>query len=263
MLTSTDRKFLKGLIDKNSRKTTDFSIDLEKKIYALLDDLQLIRDDPVGNALPVKSKFVFELRKPEYSIATSSIYDIVVANISRISYLDQFQIHMKKKVPYYWLKIITDNSEVFKKNTRYVTYKNSLRPNFMFRRLHQKKNDEDWLNNSGKILIEAFTKNKNLIPTNKEDAVSISYLKEMISNKKKYKKWNKERIKEDENMTLSQFKEKFPKEYSEVGPDLEYEKFVKDEWKQVSNRALKFMQNEIKKLNSISKKRFNRPFDLR
>ena len=256
LLSDMDREIIKGKLKPND--LYDFTYDLEKKIYELLDDLKLIKNDPYGVTNELKSRIGFNIvYKKENWIAELALNEIISVDFSGELYINKFRRYKKNKNYLYWLNLVSD-SAVFKKGkSNYHIHQKAQYPKYMFEKLTSVKNNEDWLKRDGAILLECYMKIKELLPTTREDAKSINELKKYLAEPDKYLEWNREQNK----MTLSEFKKENPLAYNNWVNEKKFLKFVEKKFKRIQlqnkKKLEKFNKKEILKLKNELMNKFN------
>lgn len=254
ILSEDDRDFLKGKLTRTPSKTCDFYSDLKLRFTALIQDLTLIHDDPNGNIRSIKSSIIFSLRyKPENWISDYSLLKIITHGSYQESYINEFRKFKKKKVSYYWMNVVNEKL-VFKENkSNYSIYKKAEKPNYMFRRLGKLKDDQDWLKREGHILLDAYSQIKDLLPIKKEDAMTYDEIKKRLLNPKPYIDWNKE----NNTMSMSVFKRKFPDDYKEFRKQQRMDTFSKKEEIRIQKKLSQIKEKEKQKSRKKLIKKFN------
>ena len=254
ILSDNERDFLKGNVTKTPSDICDFYDVLKKRFTALIQDLILIHDDPVGNARLFKSSIAFSLEnKKENWVSKLELNEIVNNKISQELFINEFVYFKIKKISYYWLKIVNQESFFKKDKSNYSLYKKAEKPHNMFRHLSKLKNNEDWLKREGNVLLDAYKQIQDLLPQKKEDAMTYEKIKKMLSNPKLYRDWNKEH----NTMSMSAFKRKYPSEYKEIRKKQKIKEFTKNENIRVYEKLLQINKKELQKIEKKVIKKFN------
>ena len=202
---------------------------------------------------PFKRRVVFEFSfKPEHWVAGISINDILNHGLSTELYINEFRRYKKNRVFHYWLNIVKENA-VFKNNKpHFTTYQRAENPNFIFRKMTKVRDDKEWLDSGGVVLLQSYRKIKDLLPTSKETAVTYNEIKKMISNPTFYRD-----LKEKHNtITIKEFKRKHPVEYTQFLKEQKIKIFLDKEYSKINEKLKKNNDKEVSKLKSKIKKKY-------
>lgn len=165
IFSENDKKYLKGIIELDTKNTSKFHKNLDRRFDALRQDLELIARSDKLSVWRSHNRVKLEV----YS--KTNVFEQMLSN-SQLLYVDVIRHKKSGKRNLFWVDMQP------RKNNR--TDLRSLDPQFLLRKMYGPNKEK-----FGVTLIDAYK--KGFIPTDKDDAISETKLISLLNDKTKLK----------------------------------------------------------------------------